>query len=74
MADRRRLLFLTQRVPYAPNRGDRLRAWHFLRELDREFAVDVGALVHDDEEAARIHDVPAERVVTGRVPRAANLA
>ena len=28
-----RVLFLTHRLPYAPNRGDRIRAYHILRAL-----------------------------------------
>jgi hypothetical protein len=28
-----RVLFLTHRLPYAPNRGDRVRAYHLLKAL-----------------------------------------
>jgi polysaccharide biosynthesis protein PslH len=47
-----RILMLTQRLPYAPNRGDRLRAYHMLRKLQQHGDVDLVSLVHDDEEAA----------------------
>lgn len=69
-----RILFLTQRLPYAPNRGDRLRAWHTLRRLARTHEVTVGSLVHDDDEASHVGDLAAlaARVVTGRVPRLVN--
>jgi len=54
-----RVLFLTHRLPYAPNRGDRVRAYHLLRQL-RTFAdVDLVSLVHDDEESAHVGDVEA---------------
>ena len=29
------ILFLTHRLPYAPNRGDRIRAYYLLREMSR---------------------------------------
>lgn len=34
-----RILFLTSRLPYPPNRGDRLRAYHFLKELSTEHQI-----------------------------------
>ena len=36
-----RVLFLTHRLPYAPNRGDRIRAYHLLAAFRREFEVDL---------------------------------
>ena len=30
-----KVLFLTHRLPYAPNRGDRIRAYYLLREMAR---------------------------------------
>jgi len=49
-----RVLYLCHRVPYAPNRGDRIRAYHTLRHL-RKTGVDVHllALAHDDDEASQ---------------------
>jgi polysaccharide biosynthesis protein PslH len=47
-----RILFLTHRLPYAPNRGDRLRAFHMLHTMVRQAAVDLVSLVHDEEEAS----------------------
>lgn len=48
-----RVLYLCHRVPYAPNRGDRIRAYHTLRYL-RSAGVEVHlvALAHDDHEEA----------------------
>jgi sugar transferase (PEP-CTERM/EpsH1 system associated) len=45
-----RVLFLTHRLPFPPNRGDRLRAYHLLRALSREMEVELISLVHDDAE------------------------
>jgi polysaccharide biosynthesis protein PslH len=71
-----RILFMTQRLPYAPNRGDRLRAYQMLRVLRESATVDVVSLVHDREEAAHASDLAAlaDRVLTLPVPRLRNLA
>ena len=42
-----RVLFLTHRLPYAPNRGDRLRAFHILKALRGRAKVHLISLVHD---------------------------
>lgn len=54
-----RVLFLTHRLPYAPNRGDRLRAYHMLRAMQAGADVDVVSLVHDREEASHAEDLRA---------------
>lgn len=48
-----RVLVLTQRLPYAPNRGDRVRAYHLVRTLARRFEVEVVSLVHGTDEASQ---------------------
>jgi sugar transferase (PEP-CTERM/EpsH1 system associated) len=70
-----RILFLAHRLPYAPNRGDRVRAYHLLRYLSTFADVDVIALTHDEEEAAHAHDLASVSSTTRVVPvaRAANL-
>ncbi len=39
-----RLLMLTHRFPYPPNRGDRIRAYHLLKLLSRSYRVTLGCL------------------------------
>ncbi len=39
-----KLLFLTHRFPYPPNRGDRIRSFHMLKYLAERFSVFLGAL------------------------------
>lgn len=70
-----RVLFLTHRLPYAPNRGDRVRAYHTLRLLRERASVDLVSLVHSDEEMSHAPDLAelADRVTTIRVPRVRNL-
>ncbi len=47
-----RLLYLTHRVPFPPDKGDRIRNYHLLRQLARSFRVSLGCLadepVNDD--------------------------
>lgn len=46
----RHLLYLTHRIPYPPNKGDKIRAWHVLAYLQRHFHVHLGTFVdHPDD-------------------------
>jgi sugar transferase (PEP-CTERM/EpsH1 system associated) len=68
-----KVLFLTHRLPYAPNRGDRIRAYYLLREMSRFASVSLFSLVHDDEEEAQAAHVPfVSAVMTARVPHLGN--
>jgi sugar transferase (PEP-CTERM/EpsH1 system associated) len=69
-----RILFLTHRLPYAPNRGDRLRAWHILRRLARDHDVALVSLAHDADEQSRVDDLAglADIRVAIRVPALRN--
>ena len=70
-----RVLFLTHRLPYAPNRGDRIRAFHILHHLRRSADVDLVSLVHDPEEESHAEALRTiATVTTARVPRRRNLA
>jgi hypothetical protein len=53
-----KILYLTHRLPYAPNRGDRIRSYFMLRAMARMANVSVLSFVHDDEEAAKATEVP----------------
>jgi len=69
-----RVLFLTHRLPYAPNRGDRARAYHIVRVLAPVSALHVASLVHNEDEAGRtqaVRDLGAE-VSAFRVPWLSN--
>jgi sugar transferase (PEP-CTERM/EpsH1 system associated) len=52
----RRLLYLSHRIPFPPDKGEKIRAWHILEHLTQHFAVDVGCLIDD---AADLRHVPA---------------
>jgi polysaccharide biosynthesis protein PslH len=71
-----RVLFLTHRLPYAPNRGDRIRAYHMLRVLAQRHEVDLVSLVHDAQEEAAAAGLGglANSVAVARVSPLRNLA
>ena len=64
--DRLRVLFLTHRLPFAPNRGDRIRAFHMLRYLREHADVYLLSLVHDSAETNESVALPPERVTVVR--------
>jgi len=41
------LLFLAHRIPYPPNKGDKIRSYHFLKYLTDFYAVHLGTFVDD---------------------------
>ena len=41
----RDLLFLPHRIPYPPNKGDKIRTYHVLRYLQRHFRVHLGTFI-----------------------------
>jgi len=69
-----KVLVLTHRLPFAPNRGDRVRAYHLVRQLARRASVHVVSLVHDDREEAEADGMRRDGigVTTARVPRLRN--
>lgn len=50
---RREILFLSHRVPFPPNRGDKIRSHHLLRRLARLAPVHVGTFADNGEDAAQ---------------------
>lgn len=45
-----KILFLTARLPYPPDRGDRLRAFHFLQQLAKEHEITLVSFLASEEE------------------------
>jgi sugar transferase (PEP-CTERM/EpsH1 system associated) len=66
-----RILVLTHRLPYRPNRGDRIRAYHLVRHLSTFADVDLISLTHDEEEASHADEARAivSRLAIAPVPR-----
>ena len=41
------LLYLAHRIPYPPNKGDKIRSWNILRDLAAHYRVHLGCFVDD---------------------------
>jgi polysaccharide biosynthesis protein PslH len=54
MAD---LLFLAQRLPYPPNKGEKIRAFHELKQLSQWFDIHLGCLIDDPADMDHIEMV-----------------
>src|SRR5262249_58396557 len=52
------VLFLTHRVPFPPDKGDRIRTFHVLRHLSRQGPVDLACLA-DEPPAPGTHEALA---------------
>jgi len=50
----RRLLFLAHRIPYPPEKGEKIRSWHMLRHLAERWEVDLGCLADDPADLAHL--------------------
>jgi sugar transferase (PEP-CTERM/EpsH1 system associated) len=46
----RDLLFLAHRIPYPPNKGDKIRSWNLLRFLSERFRVHLGCFIDDPDD------------------------
>ncbi|HEB67295.1 MAG TPA: TIGR03087 family PEP-CTERM/XrtA system glycosyltransferase [Gammaproteobacteria bacterium] len=44
------LLFLAHRIPYPPDKGDKIRSYHLLRHLAERYQVHLGAFVDDSRD------------------------
>ena len=44
------LLFLSHRIPYPPNKGDKIRSWHLLKHLAKNYKVYLGTFVDDEQD------------------------
>ncbi len=53
------LLFLAHRIPYPPNKGDKLRSYHVLKHLAKRYRVHVGTFIDDAEDWKHVDTVKA---------------
>lgn len=44
------LLFLVHRIPYPPNKGDKIRSFHFLKALSKHYNIYLGTFVDDADD------------------------
>ena len=44
------LLFLAHRIPYPPNKGDKIRSYHLLKHLSERYRVHLGTFIDDPDD------------------------
>jgi polysaccharide biosynthesis protein PslH len=59
-----RILFLSQRVPYPPNRGDKITTWRLVERMRRAHDVHCIAFAHDDADADAARELEAKGIPT----------
>ncbi len=57
-----KILFLSQRVPYPPNRGDKITTWRLLERMRRRHEVAVIAFAHDASDWQAVRDLQDRRI------------
>lgn len=70
------LLFLSHRIPFPPDKGDKIRSWNLLKGLAREHTVHLGTFVDDARDWQYLADVQAlccETCIRPLDPRRARL-
>jgi len=61
-----RILYLSHRVPYPPNKGEKIRAYHHIRHMARRHEVHLVSFVdqpEDEESAVALHDFCSQVVL-----------
>lgn len=74
MTGRPAVLFLAHRIPYPPDKGDKIRSYRILEHLGRRFDVHLAAFVDDDRDFVHegaLHDCCASVTLKRLVPAAA---
>jgi len=70
------LLYLTHRIPYPPNKGDKIRSYHLLRYLAQHFNVYLGTFIDEPEDwqyAENLQKYCKEVFIRGINPRTAKI-
>ena len=53
------LLLLVHRIPYPPNKGDKIRSYHLLKYLARQYRVHLGTFIDDVDDWRYVETVKA---------------
>ncbi len=70
------ILMLAHRIPYPPNKGDKIRSYHLLRRLARDYRVHLGAFIDDRRDfvhAEKLGKLCADTCLIGLAPWRARL-
>lgn len=66
------LLFLAHRIPFPPNKGDKIRSYNLLKHLSQDYRIHLGAFIDDPTDWVHCDDVRAlcaETLFLGINPR-----
>ena len=51
------LLFLVHRIPFPPNKGDKIRSYHLLKHLAQKYTVHLGTFIDDQNDLQHVETV-----------------
>jgi sugar transferase (PEP-CTERM/EpsH1 system associated) len=68
------LLLLVHRIPYPPNKGDKIRSWHMLKHLAQRYRVHLATFVDDPDDWQHVPAVQAVCASTHFAPLSPRLA
>src|SRR5687768_8804788 len=51
------LLYLVHRIPYPPNKGDKIRSYHLLKHLSQRYRVHLGTFIDDENDRKYLEKV-----------------
>ena len=51
---KRNLIFICHRIPWPPNKGEKIRSWNVIQHLRRDFEVHLGCVVDDPADMAHV--------------------
>lgn len=63
-----KILFLSQRVPYPPNRGDKITTWRLVERMKRAHDVHIVAFAHDKGDVQAAEELRAKGFPTTAIP------
>jgi sugar transferase (PEP-CTERM/EpsH1 system associated) len=52
-----KLLFLVHRIPFPPNKGDKIRSFNLLKKLAKDYQIFLGAFIDDEQDWQYVHEV-----------------
>ena len=70
------ILFLVHRIPYPPDKGDKIRSWNILRYLTARHRVHLGCFIDDERDwqfTDTLRDMTASAHFAGISPKAARI-
>src|SRR5687768_6457973 len=70
------LLYLVHRIPYPPNKGDKIRSYHLLKHLTQRYRVHLGTFIDDEQDRKyldKVRDLCGETCFVNLYPKLARL-